>query len=103
MIPIKTVILNLGVFCLVQSGCSSSVSSFRNDDKVDKQYSRASRDCDALEPENPYSPGSGHYAGFEWAEKNNPGSCGGNSTSFIEGCEAYQEQLAAYETCLTKR
>lgn len=43
---------------------------------------------------NPYSPGSGHYAGFEWAQDNNVSSCGGNSQSFINGCEEYLRQKA---------
>ncbi len=37
---------------------------------------------------------SGHAAGYNWAEKNginNPYDCGGQSKSFIEGCEAYAE------------
>ena len=55
------------------------------------------------EPENRYDEGSGHYAGFEWAEKNNPAACGGNSQSFIEGCENYQEQLAAFEECKSRQ
>ena len=102
----KTLIPIVVALCLLESGCSSSVTSFRGYEKVDstdKENSEASRDCDNLRPENPYSPGSGHYAGFEWAERNDPGACGGNSTSFIEGCEAYQEQVAAYENCLNKR
>ena len=44
------------------------------------------------EAENPYSDGSGHSAGYEWAEENDVDSCGGNSNSFIEGCEEYLEQ-----------
>lgn len=44
------------------------------------------------EPENPYSVGTGHYAGFEWAERTG-NSCSGNSSSFIEGCEEYYNQL----------
>lgn len=38
---------------------------------------------------------SGHDAGYEWAENNgitDAGECGGNSQSFIEGCEAYAEE-----------
>lgn len=38
---------------------------------------------------------SGHKAGFEWAEENDISDvddCGGNSQSFIEGCEAYVEE-----------
>lgn len=35
---------------------------------------------------------SGHEAGYEWAEEHgisDPSDCGGNSQSFIEGCESY--------------
>lgn len=38
---------------------------------------------------------SGHEAGYQWAEENgvdDPSDCGGNSNSFIEGCEAYAEE-----------
>lgn len=38
---------------------------------------------------------SGHEAGYEWAEENDitdPDDCGGNSQSFIEGCESYAEE-----------
>lgn len=37
---------------------------------------------------------SGHEAGYRWAEDNgieSPDDCGGNSRSFIEGCEAWTE------------
>lgn len=37
---------------------------------------------------------SGHRAGYEWAQRRgitDPGQCGGNSQSFIEGCEAWAE------------
>ena len=37
---------------------------------------------------------SGHNAGYEWASNNevtDPSDCGGNSQSFIEGCQAYAE------------
>jgi hypothetical protein len=49
-------------------------------------------------PQNPYNPSSGHYAGWEWGESGK--SCGGNSNSFIEGCEDYQEQMDDYEECV---
>ena len=58
------------------------------------------QDCSTLEPENPYSAGSGHYAGFEWGENGN--SCGGNSTSFIDGCEEYLRQEDAYNSCVSR-
>lgn len=38
---------------------------------------------------------SGHEAGYQWAEENgitNPDDCGGNSNSFMEGCQAYAEE-----------
>jgi|YNPMSStandDraft_1061717.scaffolds.fasta_scaffold23882_2 hypothetical protein len=38
---------------------------------------------------------SGHEAGYEWAEEHDitdPDDCGGNSQSFIEGCQAYAEE-----------
>jgi hypothetical protein len=38
---------------------------------------------------------SGHQAGYDWAEQNGIGDasdCGGNSQSFIEGCESYAEE-----------
>jgi len=42
--------------------------------------------------ENPYSEGTGHYAGYEWAERTG-GACNGNSQSFNEGCEEYYRQI----------
>jgi hypothetical protein len=39
---------------------------------------------------------SGHDAGYEWAANKgitDPYECSGNSTSFIEGCEAYAEEV----------
>lgn len=49
-------------------------------------------ESEEFEPDNPYSYGSGHSAGFEWAEENDVDSCGGNSDSFVEGCEEYLSQ-----------
>lgn len=51
------------------------------------------------EPEigNPYSDGSGHYAGYEWAEENDTDYCDGNSDSFNEGCQEYIDQRDAEE------
>lgn len=75
----------------VVAGCTSSTSSDKNNEE------EAARQC--AEPENPYDEGTGHYAGYEWAEANNPGTCGGRSQSFIEGCEEYQRQESEYEDC----
>jgi len=38
---------------------------------------------------------SGHEAGYKWAEEkdiDDPDDCGGNSESFIEGCQAYAKE-----------
>jgi len=43
---------------------------------------------------------SGHEAGYEWAEENgvtDADDCGGNSDSFIEGCQAYVEENVSDE------
>ena len=96
---IALVILLCVALAALMLGCSSESSSTT----PAQEEATTSRNCNALEPDNPYSPGSGHYAGFEWAEKNDPGSCGGNSNSFIEGCEEHQRQKAVYEACVSKR
>jgi len=41
---------------------------------------------------------SGHDAGYEWAQDNDitdPDDCDGNSDSFVEGCQAYAEEVQA--------
>lgn len=41
---------------------------------------------------------SGHEAGYEWAEENgidDANDCGGNSDSFIDGCQVYAEEQQA--------
>lgn len=41
---------------------------------------------------------SGHEAGYSWAEEkgiDDPDDCGGNSQSFIEGCQSYAEENAS--------
>ncbi len=55
------------------------------------------------EPSNPYTEGTGHYAGYEWAEKNGSGDCNTSSPSFNEGCEEYESQESEYEECEAKK
>lgn len=46
--------------------------------------------------ESPYDDGSGHDAGFQWAEQKgitDSTDCGGDSDSFIEGCQEYVNSL----------
>lgn len=45
---------------------------------------------------------SGHEAGYQWADDNDvtdPDDCGGDSQSFIEGCQAHAE---AYQDALSE-
>src|SRR2546428_27990 len=49
-------------------GCGSSKPADKeNEDRVEA--------ADCTEPSNPYAPGTGHYAGYEWAERNGSGDC----------------------------
>ena len=76
------------------AGCKSSPPSGSYD-----SGGKAGSSANCAEPENPYDEGSGHYAGFEWAQENDPGFCDGNSQSFTEGCEEFQRQQAKYDNC----
>ena len=55
------------------------------------------------EPGNPHDEGSGHYAGYEWAQSSGSGTCSGKSQSFIEGCEEYESKEAECEECEAKK
>jgi len=83
----------IGLFVLF--GCGSSESS-RKDEEAG-----AAASC--TEPDNPYSEGTGHYAGYEWAEKNGSGACNSSSTSFNEGCEEYERQESEYQACEARK
>jgi hypothetical protein len=79
-------------------GCKSSAPSNSSDSNGE---TTSATKC--TEPENPYDEGSGHYAGYEWAESRGSGACGGNSQSFIEGCQEYESQEAEYQECEAKK
>jgi hypothetical protein len=70
--------------CLVGVLLFAACSSPKTDSE---QPDVAAATC--TEPENPYSEGTGHYAGYEWAEKHDGAACDGNSQSFNEGCAEY--------------
>jgi hypothetical protein len=86
---------------VIAVGCSFLIYSCTNTRQVDDSASQTSteskKDGSSLEPHNPYEAGTGHYAGFRWGEDGK--SCGGNSTSFIEGCEEHEAQEDAYGSC----
>jgi hypothetical protein len=93
------VILPLAVAGLmVTVGCRSSATS--NSSESSRAAASASS---CTEPQNPYDEGSGHYAGYEWAQDSGSGTCGDNSQSFIEGCEEYESQEAEYQECESKK
>lgn len=75
------------------SACSSSPSY--NDSSYDgSSYTQDSSYADEnnVEVGNPYDQDTGHYAGYQWAEDHPGSDCSGNSQSFNEGCEEYNQQ-----------
>lgn len=68
--------------------------------KVETSGATAKPDCSSIKPQNPYSYDTGHSAGFEWGAEGK--DCGGNSDSFIEGCNEYQNQENSYQYCLSR-
>ena len=74
----KIVIASLVTLFL--AGCGSSSGGYSDTEDEDRGYVG-----------NPYSDGTGHYAGYAWAERTG-GDCDGNSQSFNEGCEEYYRQ-----------
>jgi len=87
--------LLLTVLLFLPVGCGSNPEP-----KEQEGQEKPAAEC--TEPGNPYSEGTGHYAGYEWAEEHG-GNCNGRSTSFNEGCEEYEEQEAEYEACQSKK
>ncbi len=92
------------IFLIFNSSSNSSTSSNNNSTTttVDFNYS-PSKNIESDQTEEDVNPPvfngypctvdcSGHEAGYEWASDKgitDPDDCGGNSDSFIEGCEAY--------------
>lgn len=103
--------------CCGLAGCGGSSGCGRYDDCDDAYASiddRAEADVEEVEPVDPAdvdayeveSSGfddcigdcSGHEAGAAWAQENDladPSECGGNSDSFVAGCEAFAEDRIA--------
>lgn len=78
------------------SGCGTSTFT----PYTDKETGRKFTNCSLLIPRNPYPLPGGHFKGYQWGESGK--SCGGNSQSFIEGCEEYERQKNSYNECLNK-
>jgi len=78
-------ILLVSLSALVVTGCSSEISDSEFSDDTSGTFGgyECTDDC------------SGHEAGYQWAEDkdiSDEGDCGGNSSSFIEGCQTYVEE-----------
>lgn len=86
----------MGVLLIV--GCTSSEPS-----KSPSSNEEGGATPKCTEPENPYAEGTGHYAGYKWAEEKGSGSCSGSSQSFVEGCEEYERQESEYQECEARR
>jgi hypothetical protein len=89
---VASMLLLLGL--LPNFGCTSNQSTSSGGKEI-------SVHCPEIQ--NPYDDGTGHYAGFEWAQDNGATTCGGSSDPFIEGCEEYQRQEAEYANCEAKQ
>jgi|GEM_PF-3107760 len=83
------------------SGCSSSHAE-PSDEAVENAYENAADDLsdanyeDVADTSQCTQDCSGHDAGFEWARNHDisdAADCGGDSQSFIEGCQAYVTTL----------
>lgn len=85
-------IISLVIAFFIYKGCSSKDVS-EHEEPTFASYKEDSPHPKECHVSNPYSQGTGHYAGFEWAERRSAKSCGGNSNSFIEGCEEYLAQM----------
>ncbi|MFA5130391.1 MAG: hypothetical protein WC477_05800 [Patescibacteria group bacterium] len=83
---------------ILGAGCQKETTStsYYNSSYTGSSYSDSSSNSsydeeERVAPENPYDEGSGHSAGYEWAEETG-GDCNGNSASFNEGCEEFYNQ-----------
>jgi len=91
--------LFLAVFIL--SGCSSYSTETSEEDPAYKQdtviedFNLSEQGSQTFNGYECTDDCSGHEAGYNWAEEKgitDPSDCGGNSNSFIEGCQSYAEE-----------
>jgi hypothetical protein len=87
-----------GAYALYQNNQEKNENILIMQEHPNYESYKETKDCSSLAPNNPYDEGTGHYAGFEWGLEGN--YCDGNSDSFIEGCQGYETQQAAYSACL---
>jgi hypothetical protein len=75
------------VLVFVLGSCGSESANFESTSSMDGKE-------ESVPIENPYDPDTGHYAGYEWAERTG-GDCTTASQPFNEGCEEYYRQITA--------
>ncbi len=92
----KILFLGLVVSCFFFTACSSGGSRNYNGYDSSEEDNEPADDIPITSDNwNCTSDCSGHEAGYEWASEKSiedPDDCGGNSASFIEGCEAYANE-----------
>lgn len=98
-IYLKKIYLSLIVFLAVflLSGCSdySNENYGVDDDFAIENVELADNEPRTFNGYECTDDCSGHEAGYNWAEEKgitDSSDCGGNSNSFIEGCESYVEE-----------
>lgn len=107
MLKTKILIFFVCVFILASCGRSSETiadpTTASDTETLDSDYSNETSSIELPKTFNGYectSDCSGHEAGYNWAEENDiddPDDCGGNSESFIEGCQSYAEEQQGEE------
>jgi hypothetical protein len=76
----RIVLKFLAVCCIaILTSCSDGSNNIQGEERNKREQG------------NPFDQGTGHNAGYEWAERTG-GDCNGNSNSFNEGCEEYYQQ-----------
>lgn len=112
-------LVTMAAAAMALSGCGSAESDYEDEEyseeesadegltamdgeRSDETYDEYDERRDGYEGENGTFMGDGctvdcggHEAGYEWASDNgitDPDQCGGNSWSFIEGCQSYAEE-----------
>lgn len=90
-------LIHIAILCTLCLLASLLISSCNNNSS-----NNITTETACTEPLNPYTEGTGHYAGFNWAQTNQE-DCDGNSESFNEGCEEYYNQLDEYNECAANK
>jgi len=115
----RSILVPLAAVVMALSGCGNADSEYSEEDYSEEEYAdetptaldgeRAGETYDEYDEQRDSYDGSmgtfgedgctvdcsGHEAGYDWAADNvitDADQCGGNSWSFIEGCQTYAEE-----------